>query len=94
MSCISGPMQWSWIPRGRWRRKWGGPRAGTGWFRDRSWTRRMWAVEGRGHGVVPERVMDGTEGGPRVEKAGRVWGGPGAGTKRISRVGRLSQKGE
>lgn len=49
------------------------------------------AVEGRGNGVVPGRVLDGTQGGPRIGEAGRVWGGPGAGAKRILRVGRRSQ---
>lgn len=51
------------------------------------------AVEGRGNGVVMGRVLDDTESGPRVGEARRVWGGPGAGAKRIARVKRRSQRG-
>lgn len=51
------------------------------------------AIERRGNGVVLGRVLGGMEGRPRVGEEGRVWGGPGAGVKRIPRVGRRSREG-
>lgn len=93
MSCISRPMRRSWTRRGRPRRKRGGLRAGTGWFQGRGWPGRMRNSREAWEWGGPGRVLDSTEGGPRVGKEGRVWGGSGAGAKRITRVGRRSQWG-